>query len=157
MKDLLLDPSDNSDNMSNFGVSQFEKKLVENKKKKDDEIANCQEIFYIRNLFMALFLSGMLGIGSYYNNILFNIMPIYRCDDCRMKQIEEGHTVYLWELNLNQMMFVIINWIELAYLYYVYRKLKAGRSTQLNIFIEVYIATYSWVFCSMFYFITVVL
>ena len=136
-----------------MGTSDFKAKFHEKEKSKEQEIANCREYYYIRNMFFILTCFGLYGYFCYVDSFLFNFMPVFRCDDCRYIQIHlRSQIVYLWELNTNQLMFIIVNWVELAYLYYIYRKLKARRQTQLNIFIEVYFAAILWMFFSVFYF-----
>lgn len=105
-------------------------------------------------MFLVILILTGYGVLCYFNlNIFFNFMPIFRCDDCRMIQVEDkNQSIYLWELNLNQLVFILVNWFELAYMYFLYRKLKAKRQTQLNIFVEVIVAAYAWIFCSIFYF-----
>jgi hypothetical protein len=84
---------------------------------------------------------------------MFSYMPIYRCLDCRKLQVDSpAHKdIFLWELNLNQIIFVFINWVELAVLYFVYRGLKAQKQTPFNIKWEVFVAILSWVTGSLFY------
>jgi len=82
---------------------------------------------------------------------MFTYMPIYRCLDCRKLQVDSHKAIFLWELNLNQIIFVFINWVELAVLYFVYRGLKAQKQTPFNIKWEVFVAILSWVTGSLFY------
>ena len=106
-------------------------------------------------MFLALTILAAYGYVCYYFSIMFNFMPVFRCDDCRILQVtrEDDQSIYLWELNVNQLVFIIVNWVELAYLYVIYRKLKTRRQTQLNIFIEVYFAAILWMSFSVFYFV----
>jgi hypothetical protein len=59
-------------------------------------------------------------------------MPVYRSDECQVvilkKMYERGDYTYsitYIRLVINQIVFEFCNWLELAYLYYVTKKLTA--------------------------------
>jgi hypothetical protein len=84
-----------------MGATDFKAKFSEKEALKEKEIAECREIFYIRRILVGLFVMGICGVLCYRYSQLLIIMPIFRCDDCRILQLERQFDIYLWELNLN--------------------------------------------------------
>ena len=71
---------------------------------------------------MSLF--GLLVI--IFIDWLLMFMPIYRSLECHYWQIirDPDDILRLYQIDVNQLMFFIVNWIELAYLYGLWRGLR---------------------------------
>ena len=53
---------------------------------------------------------------------------------------------------MNQFVFLFVNWLELAYMYSVWRRLQNINQNQLNIKNELLLSTISWILFSLVYF-----
>lgn len=96
-----------------------------------------------------------------YIEDLFMLMPIYRSDECRAlilkkmnNQGQSDFSITYRSILINQLVFEFCNWVELAYLYFIYKKLTMVKEDQLNIKQELKIATICWIAFSLGYFLT---
>ena len=86
---------------------------------------------------------------------LIMLMPIFRPNECLMVKIDNDYGVTLAQLNVNTYVFIIVNWLEVIYLYYIWKKLKRVEQDQLNIKNEFGWITTCWIVFSIIYFLSV--
>jgi len=137
-------------------ASQFELKMQKNEDKKETDLYNCREAHYIKLMFAIMTGFTLFGMLVYSKmSPLFMLMPIYRSDQCHYVQLYgNDDTLPKYQVTTNQIMFYLVNWMELAYIYYVWKQLKKINQDQLNIKNELMLITWSWIIFSLFYFVT---
>ncbi len=67
-------------------------------------------------------------------------------------QLRDGHDIVKYQITINNILFLFVNWLELAYLYYTWLKLKRLKEDQLNIKNEIKYITFWWILFSFLYF-----
>lgn len=67
-----------------------------------------------------------------------------------MKNHKDGGNLSLLQMHMNQYVFLILNWVEIVFLYKTYRRLKK-QFYQVDIRLEMLCAVISWVVFSLFY------
>jgi len=105
---------------------------------------------------MICYIVGPLALYTflayYYPMPFFIIVPIFRSNDCRYMQLRDGHDIVKYQITINNILFLFVNWLELAYLYYTWLKLKRLKEDQLNIKNEIKYITFWWILFSFLYF-----
>ena len=66
-------------------------------------------------------------LAYFYPSPFFNLVPVFRADDCRLVQYDEEIDIFKYEKTINYIVFLFVNWLELAYLYFTWLKLKGVR------------------------------
>ena len=134
---------------------------MEVKNYRDKNIRKTREFYYIKKqLQRKISLIVLYGILAFvYPDPFFFFMPILRADSCFYRIIElndrgkdQQGALYKWYMTLNEIIFVIVNWLEIAYLYRTHRKLRKVEHNQLNIKKEMTIAMIMWGSFSVIYF-----
>lgn len=109
----------------------------------------CRENFYFKKLAILLACFNLYGLAVYlWLDPFFSIMPILSADSCFYiiaGRMEEGGHLSEIQLHMNQLVFLILNWVELFYLYWTWRKLKKQFNQQLDIKREMLCAVFSWI------------
>mmetsp|Transcript_1993 Transcript_1993/g.3512 ORF Transcript_1993/g.3512 Transcript_1993/m.3512 type:complete len:147 (+) Transcript_1993:753-1193(+) len=94
-------------------------------------------------------------------------MPIFRSVECfrffRQRHDEglapDSKEKFVLEKDMliaNQLTFLFINYLELAYMYYIWRRLKKVKENKMNIRKELQVSTFSWIFFSVIYFVSII-
>lgn len=96
-------------------------------------------------------------LAFYFPMPFFLIVPVFRSDECRIIQVGMNYSIIKYQITINEIVFLFVNWLELAYLYYTWMKLKRVKQDQLNIKNEIQLITIWWIGFSFIYFIFVLL
>ena len=104
--------------------SQFEQKIKMTEQKKEKELYSCRENHYLKQMLYIIFAFFLYGvIVILFLDPMFMFMPIYRSDECHYLMIQQQgtQTISKYRLTTNEMVFLFVNWLELAYMYKVWR------------------------------------
>jgi len=158
-------PSEKADNVSmasplmrkELTESVFEDKIKKTEQKKEQELYNCRESHYIKRMMQIIFSLMLYGIiVMLWLDPMFMFMHIYRRQKRHYLTIVQDDDIVIekFRLTTNEMVFLIVNWIELAYMYYVWKQLSKINQDQLNIKNELLLTTVSWIIFSTLYFVS---
>ena len=140
---------------SPLSARRFKKRLQKNEDWKEKELKECEEIHYVKLLAKIITALVLFGFVMYLIKPFVIFLPLYRGDSCLYVQMyyrTKSVTVAKGLLTMSRISFQIFNWIEIALLYYIWRKLNRINQDQLNIKKEMAYATAFWWSFSIIYF-----
>ena len=138
-----------------MSARKFKKRLQKNEDWKEKELKECEEIHYIKLLAKIITVLVTFGFLLYLIRPLAIFLPLYRENSCLYVQMyyrTKSVTFAKGLLTMSRISFQIFNWIEIALLYFVWRKLNRINQDQLNIKREMAYATAFWWSFSIIYF-----
>lgn len=103
-----------------FGEQELEALINDNNKQKELEIQKCQEAFYIKWIcFVVVLFTGYGVLCTQMPDPFFKFMPIFRSNESFRYFVltDKLNPVTRGDLLVNDLSFIIINYLELAFMY----------------------------------------
>ena len=118
-------------------------------------IRDCQEIYYIKKMAKIIGVVSIYGVMVYFMTDPFIMMlPTLGGESCFAMMVQSGGQNFIlpkYYISSHELVYMFVNWIELAYLYSQWRRLQKLEQNQLNIKMEFIVAVVAWIIFSNFY------